>query len=246
VVSLFLADVVPFTLTTVTFPSFHPSAGQTGIVNAFAIRHPEGVVLVDTGIGEGNAFVDQSYRPLRRSIADQLRAVDLAITDVVAVINGHLHFDNIGGNALFPGIPIFVHQAEWDAAHAGGDTYRNERVDFDVLDWIDFPGADYRRVDGEYEVVPGVRLFPTPGHTLGHQAVVIETDEGTAVVAGQVPYDHVEWECIRLEGSMFEGAAENVVVGDPETYLVSALRVVELSPRHAHFPHDPVTWRQRD
>ncbi len=242
--SLSLADVVPLALTTVTFPTFHPLAGQTGIVNAFAIRHPEGLVLVDTGIGEGNAFVDQCYQPLRRGIADELRAVDLDIADVVAVINGHLHFDNIGGNALFPRVPIFVQQAEWDAAHAGGATYRNRRVNFDVLDWIDFPGATYRRIDGEYEVVPGIRLFPTPGHTPGHQAVVVETDEGRAVVAGQVPYDLVEWEWIVLERSMFEGAVQNVVVGDLETYLASAVRVVDLSPRSVHFTHDPVTWRQ--
>jgi glyoxylase-like metal-dependent hydrolase (beta-lactamase superfamily II) len=111
--------VVSVTLTTVTFPSFHPFAGQTGIVNAFAIRHPEGVVLVDTGIGEGNAFVDQSYRPQRRAVGDELRAVGVDIGDVVAVVNGHLHFDNVGGNGLFPGVPILVQQAEWDAAPRG-------------------------------------------------------------------------------------------------------------------------------
>jgi N-acyl homoserine lactone hydrolase len=244
--SLSLADVVPLTLTIVTFPSFHPLAGRTGIVNAFAIRHPEGVVLVDTGIGEGNAFVDHSYRPQRRAIDDELRAVDLDIGDVIAVINGHLHFDNIGGNALFPGVPIFVHQDEWDAAHAGGATYRNESLDFDVLDWIDFPGATYRRIDGDYEVVSGVRLFPTPGHTPGHQAVLIETDEGRAVVAGQVPYDHVEWEWIRVERSMHEAAVQNVVVGDTDTYLASAIRLVELRPRNVHFTHDPITWRPHD
>lgn len=241
-----LADIVPLALTTLEFPSFHPFAGQTGIVNAFAIRHPDGVILVDTGIGDGNAFIEQSYRPQRRAIADELGAAGLDITEIVVVINGHLHFDNVGGNALFPGIPIFVQRAEWDAAHTGGDTYRNERVAFDVLDWIDFPGATYRVVDGEHEVATGVRLFPTPGHTPGHQAVLIETDEGLAVVAGQVPYDHVEWEWLCLERSMNDSAFENVVVGDPETYLVSAMSVVDLKPRHVHFTHDPVTWRQAD
>jgi len=247
---LCLDDVVPLTLTTVTFPSFHPFAGQTGIVNAFAIRHPEGVVLVDTGIGEGNAFVDQSYRPQRRAIGDELRVVDLSISDVIAVVNGHLHFDNIGGNSLFPGVPIFVQKAEWDVAHAGGATYRQERIDFDVLDWVDFPGATYCRVDGEHEVVPGVRLVPTPGHTPGHQAVLIETDEGLAAIAGQVPYDHVEWDWLRTERSMLESetgdSLQNVVVGDPETYLASAIRLVELGPRNVHFTHDRIIWRQRE
>jgi N-acyl homoserine lactone hydrolase len=245
-----LDDVVPVVLATVTFPDFHPFAGQTGIVNAFAIRHPAGVVLVDTGIGEGNAFVDQSYRPERRALAEELRAVGVEFGDVVAVVNGHLHFDNIGGNGLFPGVPIFVQQTEWDVAHAGGATYRQERLGFDVLRWVEFPGAIYRRVDGEHEVVQGIRLVPTPGHTPGHQAVLIETDEGVAVVAGQLPYDHVEWDWMRTERSLHEsetgGSLQNVVVGDPQTYLASAIRLIELDPRHVHFTHDPVTWIRRD
>jgi glyoxylase-like metal-dependent hydrolase (beta-lactamase superfamily II) len=245
-----LDDVVPLTLTTVTFPGFHPLAGQMGVVNAFAIRHPDGVILIDTGIGEGNAFVDQSYRPQRHAIPEELRSVGLDIDDVVAVINGHLHFDNVGGNHLFPGVAIFVQRAEWDLAHAGGDTYRAERVDFDVLDWIEFPGATYDVVDGEHEVLPGVRLLPTPGHTPGHQAVLVETDEGLSVVAGQLPYDHVEWEWIRTERSLPTAATEdpphNVVIGDPVTYLASAIRLVDLDPRCVHFTHDPIAWRKHD
>jgi glyoxylase-like metal-dependent hydrolase (beta-lactamase superfamily II) len=247
---LFLDDVVPLNLTTVTFPSFHPLAGQTGVVNACAIRHPHGVILIDTGIGEGNAFVDQAYRPQRRAIADELGAVGLDINEVVAVINGHLHFDNIGGNRLFPGIAIYVQQAEWDIAHAGGDTYRAERVAFDVLDWIEFPGAIYHVVDGEHEVLPGVRVLPTPGHTPGHQAVLVETEGGLTVVAGQLPYDHVEWEWIRTERSLPAGATDdpphNVVIGDPATYLASAIRLVDLDPRSVHFTHDPIVWWKRE
>jgi len=143
-----------------------------------------------------------------------------------------------------------VQKAEWDVAHAGGATYRQERIDFDVLDWVDFPGATYCRVDGEHEVVPGVRLVPTPGHTPGHQAVLIETDEGLAAIAGQVPYDHVEWDWLRTERSMLESetgdSLQNVVVGDPETYLASAIRLVELGPRNVHFTHDRIIWRQRE
>ena len=248
--ALSLDDVVPLTLATLTFPGFHPLAGQTGVVNAFAVRHPDGVILIDTGIGEGNVFVDQSYRPQRRPIAAELRAVGLDINEVVAVINGHLHFDNVGGNHLFPGVPIFVQRVEWDLAHAGGDTYRAERVDFDVLDWIEFPGATYDVVDGEHEVLPGVRLLPTPGHTPGHQAVLVETDEGLTVVAGQLPYDHVEWEWIRTERSLPDAATEdpphNIVIGDPATYLASALRLVDHDPRCVHFTHDPVAWWRRD
>jgi N-acyl homoserine lactone hydrolase len=37
-------------------------------------------------------------------------------------------------------------------------------------------------------VLPGVRLVPTPGHTAGHQSVLVETDEGLVVLGGDVAY----------------------------------------------------------
>jgi N-acyl homoserine lactone hydrolase len=242
-------DIVRLTLTTVSFPNFHPLAGQMGVVNAFAIRHPYGVVLVDTGIGEGSAFVDRAYRPQRRDLANELRKRGLEIGDVVTVVNGHLHMDNVGGNALFPGVPIVVQEAEWEAAHAGGETYREDRVDFDVCQWIDFAGATYQIVNGECEILPGIRVVPTPGHTTGHQAVVIDTDAGPAIVAGQVPYDAAEWSWIRAERSLVDGpagSAANIVVGDAETYLASVRGLVELAPRCMHFTHDPHAWRDDD
>ncbi len=54
-------DVIPLHLADVTYPPSNPLAGQEGPVFAFAIRHPDGLVLVDTGIGEGNAWIDENY-----------------------------------------------------------------------------------------------------------------------------------------------------------------------------------------
>src|SRR5437870_13689801 len=70
-------DVVPLHLADVTYPGSHPLAGKDGPVLAFAIRHPEGLVLVDTGIGEGNAWIDENYRPRRREVRDALAAAAL-------------------------------------------------------------------------------------------------------------------------------------------------------------------------
>src|SRR2546430_16429811 len=67
-------DVVPLHLADVTYPGSHPLAGTDGPVLAFAIRHPEGIVLVDTGIGEGNAWIDENYRPRRRGVREALAA----------------------------------------------------------------------------------------------------------------------------------------------------------------------------
>jgi N-acyl homoserine lactone hydrolase len=65
-------------------------------------------------------------------------------------------------------------------------SYEDGDDDYTVREWVDFPGATYVEHDGEAEILPGVRLLPAPGHTAGHQIVVVETDEGPVVLGGDV------------------------------------------------------------
>src|SRR5919201_1821893 len=99
--------------------------------------------------------------------------------DVVCVINTHLHFDHCGGNRLFAGTPTHVQRVEREAAR---------EPDYTIPEWVEFDGATYVEHDGEAEIVPGVRVLPTPGHTPGHQSVLVDTDDGLVVVAGDVAY----------------------------------------------------------
>jgi N-acyl homoserine lactone hydrolase len=98
--------------------------------------------------------------------------------DVACVINTHLHFDHCGGNRLFPGVPIHVQARELADARSLDD--------YTIREWVDFDGARYVEHEGEVELLPGIRLLPTPGHTDGHQVVVVETGEGTNVLGGDV------------------------------------------------------------
>ena len=97
-------------------------------------------------------------------------------------MNTHLHFDHCGGNRLFPGLPIYVQRLEREAARVPGYT---------IPEWVEFEGARYVELDGAAEIVPGVRVVRTPGHTPGHQSVLVETEDGLVVVAGDVAY---RWE----------------------------------------------------
>src|SRR2546426_8353134 len=103
-------DVIPLHLADVTYPASHPLAGQDGLVLAFAIRHPDGIVLVDTGIGEGNDWVENNYRPRSREVREALAAAKLDPNSVTAVVNSHLHFDHCGQNRAFAGAPTYVQQ----------------------------------------------------------------------------------------------------------------------------------------
>ena len=128
--------------------------GELMPVNVHVIDHPDGRVLVDTGIKELHPLV-ADMDPRLRPWSEQ--DVDLAGIDMV--VNTHLHFDHCGGNHLFAGTPIYVQRRELDDARS--------QDDYTIREWVDAPGVLYVPVDGEHELLPGVRLVPAPGHTRG-------------------------------------------------------------------------------
>ena len=141
------------------------------------IEHPEGLVLVDTGMIDSTPEIED-MQPTPHPLPDEL------VSRVAIVINTHLHFDHCGGNRLFPGVPIHVQRRELADART--------QADYTIREWVDFPGATYVEHDGEAEILPGVRLVPAPGHTEGHQIVVVETDEGPVVLGGDVGYSFAD------------------------------------------------------
>ena len=149
--------------------------------------------------------------------------------DVRLVVNSHLHFDHCGNNMRFPGLPIYVQAAEYEAAR---------RPNYTVPEWVDFEGADYAVVDGDTQVASGVRVMSTPGHTPGHQSLVIDTPSGTVALAGQAIYSKAEYEHIRTTGA----APEDDPPPDPARYLVSAARTHRIQPRRVYFSHDRAVW----
>ena len=216
-----LDDVIPLHLADCTFPPQHPLAGERGVVYGFAVRHPSGVFLFDTGIGARNAWIDDNYRPTVRPVDEALRGAGLAVGDVVAVANSHLHFDHAGQNAQFAGTPTYVQRIERQAARADGYT---------VTEWVDFAGARYETLDGDAEPLPGIRLLATPGHTRGHQSALVATRDGDVVLAGQAVYSVAEWRGESDTAERTPRAAESV------------RRLKSLRPRRVFFAHDAAAW----
>ena len=184
------------------WPRRIPSADQNRIplaLRCLVIESPDELVLVDTGIGnkESEEFhklygVENAGNPTR--LEDGIRAAGFMPDYIGIVLSTHLHFDHSGGNTFqdlegnirpaFQNARYVVQRGEFDFAHSG-----NERVRASYLsqnfDPIQEAGL-WDFVEGATEVVPGVKVLPTPGHTPFHQSVVIESDGEIACFLGDV------------------------------------------------------------
>jgi N-acyl homoserine lactone hydrolase len=197
---------------------------------AHAVVHRDGVFLFDNGAGFGNAEIETTFTPRVTAIEDALGDHGIALADVTGAANCHLHFDHSGQNVRLPGVPIFVQRAEWAMVH---------EPDYTIPEWIDAPGLSYELLDAETEVASGLTLVPTPGHSAGHQSLVVQTPEGPVVLAGQALQSLAEWEGATDPASSGESAAP-----DHDAYIRSVERLKALDPVRVHFAHDPTVWER--
>ncbi|OKJ78665.1 N-acyl homoserine lactonase family protein [Streptomyces sp. CB02460] len=198
-------------------------------VLAYLVRHDDGLLLFDTGIGDAGPETEAHYRPRRRALREALSGAGVGLDDISMVVNCHLHFDHCGGNPLLAGRPILVQDVELATARAGGYTV-------DAL--IDFPGAMYEEVSGEVEIRPGIRIVPTPGHTDGHQSLVLRRNDGTVVLAGQA---HDFASHFASEQLARHAALEGVEPPLPP-YHPWLDRLAAFDPRRVLFAHDCSVW----
>ena len=90
-----------------------------------------------------------------------------------------------------------------------------------LVEWVHFDGESYVEVDGDGQLFDGVSVLFTPGHSPGHQAVVVETDQGRVVLGGDVTYSMRE---------LIDGATPSI------------LRIHELNPRRVYLAHHERPW----
>ncbi|HUG41940.1 MAG TPA: MBL fold metallo-hydrolase [Longimicrobiales bacterium] len=163
------------------------------------VETPDALVLVDTGAGNKD---DEKFREIYgiendgtpTRLEDAIRDAGHDPADVDVLISTHLHFDHAGGNTVrepdgrirpaFPRAKHYVQKGEFEFAHI-----RNERIRASYLgdnyDPVDEAGL-WTFVDGPAEILPGVEVIPTPGHTPHHQSVLLRSEDRAACFLADV------------------------------------------------------------
>jgi glyoxylase-like metal-dependent hydrolase (beta-lactamase superfamily II) len=152
-------------------------------------------LIVETGHGPKYGPKEQGFFAIDPAVwlRPALLAAQVDPATITDVVVSHLHFDHAGGltyeedgrlRLTFPQARVHVQRQEFEDARSGFGimhaTYREEN--FKPLD----EAGKWNLLDGEVEIVPGVRALPAPGHTRGHQAVAVTGRDRSAVFGGDV------------------------------------------------------------
>lgn len=181
--------VVPKPLWERRIPADERNRIQLGM-RCLLVEHDIGLVLIDNGVGnkESAKFHDiygvenqSADTPGATRLEDGLAQLGHKPSDIALMIDTHLHFDHAGGNTrkvgdkvelTFPNARYVVQKGEYHYA-----THTNERTAGSYFPHNFVPVAEagrYDFVEGEKEVVAGLTLIPTPGHTPHHSGVLID------------------------------------------------------------------------
>ncbi|NMP24066.1 N-acyl homoserine lactonase family protein [Sulfobacillus harzensis] len=204
-------------------------------VYSYLVETGEGRILFDTGcshqcrvdpvalLGEDTVPVLTPELQPADHISAQLAALGIDLQDIDMVVNSHLHFDHAGGNEAFTQHRFGVQADEWQAALTDRESYPD----------LSFQPADASRVtlfDGDTELAPGLHLIATPGHTPGHQSLIVELRDGPFIITSDAVYTRAHFSLDNI------GASH-----DRDQARASLKRLMELVDDGARpfFSHDP-------
>ena len=201
---------------------FGTSGGWRLPIRAWLVRDASHVIVVDTGVGPSTAPAMEWF-PRPGSILDELAAAETEPAGVDSVVITHVHSDNLGGACTRDGAPAFpnarylIHRADIAWMRSTGESDEENRAIWDLLAEPIASNGQLVEIDDAFEVAPGVRTRHLPGHTPGHQGVLLEANDASLLMTADTfnhpaQLDHPDW----------PGSSDN----DPHT--ASALRRVML------------------
>lgn len=174
-------------------------------VNCVLVRSGERRILLDTGTGRDDPILMARYGEGCGRLAENLRALGVAPSEIDTIVVSHAHGDHVGGATeprgdgyvpAFPNAQYWLWRGEWEH-WTTPQAMRQAPFLANKLP----PLAEHGRlelVDAEVEVAPGVRLIASPGHTPGHVCVALTSGAEMAVYTGDLlhhpaQFEHPEW-----------------------------------------------------
>lgn len=160
-----------------------------------ALKTGKETILVDCGVANDRELAAMngniiSFGGNDREFEKVLQDAGILREEVTKVILTHLHWDHAWNVDKLPGALVYVQKSELEHAVA---PYQIERPHYGYKTAKGFENPPFARmlhriipIEGEAEIVPGVRVIPTPGHTIGSQSVLVDTEEGTYGIIGDL------------------------------------------------------------
>jgi glyoxylase-like metal-dependent hydrolase (beta-lactamase superfamily II) len=153
-------------------------------LNSIVVRTGEHTVVIETGIGNKLPDKLQKIYGNEPQLQLQLESAGIDPAEVDIVINTHLHFDHCGWNThtrgdgtvipTFPNATYYFQRQELEHAH---EQHERDRISYRTDNYDPLVRSGQAVVlDGDAEIVPGVSVRMYPGHTRGHQAVILESE----------------------------------------------------------------------
>lgn len=202
------------------------------------VEHPDGLFVFDTGFDlehtERVLPFELPEQTAEQTIPGQLGLCGYEPGDVRTLVNSHLHFDHVGGNRHLTEATVVLHEKELAQAR---DFEPFERFGYSDTTW-DREGARFETVTGDVELAAGIWLYETPGHSVGHYAVLLAPEaDGKPML---FPFDVVN------TATGLEREIQSSFHIDPVTGLRSLRRVKQLAEERGadvFYSHDMDAWQ---
>ncbi len=166
----------------------------------WVIEGGEETVIVDSGAPRPEIVLEERGRLLERAGEQEpsraLKLAEINAAMVKIVVASHLHWDHSANFDIFPNAEIYVQRKELEFAVAGLPVFAemyDSPLAKKVPRWLNCISM-FKIVEGDIELIPGVRLIHIPGHTPGHQGLVVSTEKGTYCIASDAVSLFENWE----------------------------------------------------
>ncbi len=207
-------------------------------VYSVLVEHPDGLFLFDSGydLEHVNAVLpfELPQQTPEQTIPAQLARCGFTPGDVGTLVNSHLHFDHVGGNRHLPDARVLIHARE---IAQGRNCEPFERFGYSDRTW-DHEGARLVPISGDLELAPGLRLYETPGHTVGHYSLLVAPGGGARAML-------FAFDVVYTVDAYSKGMQAGFHV-DPVAGVRSIRRVAALAEEHdadIFFSHDMAAWQ---